>query len=355
MTHTDYVQHMQHFFAMPGKYDKLKHIFLTHPDADHINFGLYSETIQQGLLRSIVDHYGTQPPRGVTVHFGSRDGWEDKRWFRYYVERHFTAVFHEKENPDPVHPVHPDVWQNSQVDICDGNDFHIKIIAADLGKKPNERSMVMSLRMNNKKKMLFFGDFEGETPLEILMGHYEEEIKAHEVMMVPHHGSDTNGNGHPLLYDLVLPVQTTKPLAVISSGIMSNNHHPKAYVLAAICEQVITEFPFPIQTEDRERPPMGRAMCWQRQNVNNEDQSATYAYDIHHVYEDQCTRNVYQTTKINFPEVRITATTLITTLSNTNARVTECHAAMREDTRTDTNTEIVYHAGKIGTLNLELC
>ena len=79
------------------------------------------------------------------------------------------------------------------------------------------------------------GDFEhGHTDL---LKHYKSHISGHPVIMVPHHGSNTNGNGVKAVkfYRAVHP-----HIAIVSSALWSNHKHPKMETLQAICHNGVS-------------------------------------------------------------------------------------------------------------------
>ena len=93
----------------------------------------------------------------------------------------------------------------------------------------------MSLMYGTRKKMLFMGDFEhGYTSL---MNLHKAHISDHPVIMVPHHGSNTNGNGKKAasFYKAVNP-----HIAIVSSALWSSNYHPRMETLRAICQDDVS-------------------------------------------------------------------------------------------------------------------
>jgi len=101
--------------------------------------------------------------------------------------------------------------------------------------------------MGESRKMLFLGDFENSKkvvdylpdipkPYNILLSRflytYVDQIRDHDVVMVPHHGSDTNGNPNICLYDKVKP-----SYAIVSSALWGSYQHPKVETLLAICDE----------------------------------------------------------------------------------------------------------------------
>merc|ERR1712192_228881 len=127
-------------------------------------------------------------------------------------------------------------------------DATIKMLASDLGKTnngKNDRSIVMSLRIGARKKMLFLGDLDTEPAYNNLLyptngappsknhphpKNYVDEIRNHQIVMVPHHGSGTCGNPNARLYNEVNPTY-----AIVSSSIMRAYNFPKVETLQAIC------------------------------------------------------------------------------------------------------------------------
>jgi len=131
-------------------------------------------------------------------------------------------------------------------DQPDQPDATIKIIASDLGTKRtgrNDKSMVMSLRIEARKKMLFLGDFESESAYNYLLWvgrstggkKYVDEIRNHQIVMVPHHGSSNNGNPNAIFYNAVNPTYAIVSSAILSS--CSSTKFPKVETLQAICRR----------------------------------------------------------------------------------------------------------------------
>jgi len=244
MDQTLYVTKMMNIY----KENKLKHIFITHPDTDHLNYGL-DPMCKQGLLFEIVqvNRIGNVPPitDRVMIHISSKKSWEffQKEFFINFVMQysdHFKLIYHWIDT-------NPGVVQHPFTDICkyptEGNAIletktKIEIITAEIGSTSNSRSMVMMLRNGNnennkEQKMLFMGDFEGESNYNELV-HTNGARLAANILMIPHHGAapfeviDVNSYGR--FYDAVNAEE-----AVISSNILDSNRHPAMFVIWAFC------------------------------------------------------------------------------------------------------------------------
>ena len=206
-------------------YKKLKKVFLTHPDEDHMNYG-YDEGKQVGLLVQWLE-------KGVSldIYLGERAAWfKAKRKFVEFLELQKPRInLHWEEYGD--------------VQICSEPKTTINIIASDLvtsqpdpnqpDSNKNARSMVMSLMIGNSKKMLFLGDFELQSSYNYLLSPnliFDDAISDHDILMVPHHGSGSKGNPNVRFYNEVKP-----KYAIVSSAMWSDFKHPKIETLQAIC------------------------------------------------------------------------------------------------------------------------
>ena len=118
-------------------------------------------------------------------------------------------------------------------------NIFIDIIAKDLVDKKdaaNSRSLVMKLvnKQGKETSMLFLGDLENEKSntfvydsLMLLGG----TVLKSDVIMLPHHGSSTNGNGENVdFYELV-----DAKYGIISSHIASTHQHPRIKALNSFC------------------------------------------------------------------------------------------------------------------------
>merc|ERR1712066_338543 len=121
-----------------------------------------------------------------------------------------------------------------KVKICGNSDIYIDILAPDIGESKNARSMVLKLVNNvnprRQKSMLFAGDLEEEDVWEQLTDA-NIDLKA-DVLMIPHHGSGTNGNPFLEFYK-----QVNAHYGIISSHILGkgNTRHPRTETIAAFC------------------------------------------------------------------------------------------------------------------------
>ena len=207
---------------------RLKYIFLTHPDKDHISHGL---DLNEG---DNVDHEGlitkikaAKADSSIEVYLGKKDGWTTegsqsaKDLINMFKGRSVQQRLHYYQAP-------------KDVSIC-GPNSHVKlrIIASDLGNTANSRSMILKL-INGQTNMLFLGDLEdGQSPkkevIQKLIDDNTNELEA-DVIMIPHHGSNNNGNGKQNLYEAVKARS-----AIISSHIMKGHDHPKLETIESFC------------------------------------------------------------------------------------------------------------------------
>ena len=194
---------------------KLKNVFLTHPDEDHINYA--HDKLGNGLLdQQEID----APPRTVNVYLGEEKGWESKKPDFLRALKSNNGVKVEFKTRDVM----------KSVQICEKTE--IVMVASDLTETANGRSLVLSLKVNGHKKMLFMGDFEGiEGYKTLLSKQYQAQISDHEVIMVPHHGSGEKGNPNVNFYKLVKPKH-----AIVSSSLWADYRHPKLKHLKALCD-----------------------------------------------------------------------------------------------------------------------
>ena len=202
-----------------GDFTRLKHVFLTHPDIDHMNYA--HDSVGMGLLQQWSNN---RMGKTLPVYIGYKNG-ASKNTLISFLE---TAGNGFTLTSGPYHL--------EDIKICSNPTTNIRIIASDVSTaSANAMSMVMSLMIGGKKKMLFMGDFEhGYTDL---LKHYKSHISGHPVIMVPHHGSNTNGNGVKAVkfYRAVNP-----HIAIVSSALWSNHKHPKMETLQAICHNGVS-------------------------------------------------------------------------------------------------------------------
>jgi len=244
-----YVEEIERQF-LNFDYSRLKRVFLTHPDEDHLNYG-YSGS-GEGLLEKWSKWYQVQTGESklkLDVYLGNFKTWNDNQ--ESFVKdleeeaKGFNPRWHQKG-------VTSDWSDFRSITIC-GFSPHatIEIVASDLGHSKdgkNDRSMVMSLRMKNRRKMLFLGDFEKSNAYNNLLfpthpsydpitnpndHKYVKEIGNHQIVAVPHHGSNNNGNPNARFYNEVNPT-----FAIVSSAMISTKEttkFPKIETLQAIC------------------------------------------------------------------------------------------------------------------------
>ena len=235
MSITQYVKFIEtHFLIDFDSYSGLKQVFLTHPDADHINFAYDGKG--NGLMEKWlewVETYGGG--EDLHIYLTNNEAWFNpfpasqivKNFVDWIIEHYTSFIFDVQWGNSP----------KSEVKFCpeDMPDASINLIASDLGTvTKNARSMVLSLRIGDKRKMLFLGDLETQSSYNNLLwpgNPYVNEISYHDILMVPHHGSASNGNPNARFYNAINPTY-----AIVSSAIWSRNYwHPKMETLQAIC------------------------------------------------------------------------------------------------------------------------
>jgi len=173
---------------------------------------------------------------------------------------------------------------NGKVTICDKPKTTVDIIASDLGTNKNANSMVMSLRISNRKKMLFLGDFETKNAYNNLLwplDNYVDEISDHPILMVPHHGSNKMDNPNVRFNNYVNPT-----FAIVSSAIWSKLMHPQMETLQGICHghtltDVFADNVIRIGIYDSPMP-----LGWIEKSDNNDVRRLVH-----------CDVNIYQTTE----------------------------------------------------------
>ena len=248
---------------------KLKKIFLTHNDRDHTSF-----------IPNILEHFKENcGPMRLNIYIG---GYKEtystatKQYFKYHDVWEAKA---DRRNAGKTcgyirNGFHECIWHNGGtqsdkvVRLCQDNDWALTLMAAnygeffrssDQGTTDNKNSLVMKLTPYDKHKpsMLFLGDFEGEESYEALYEaaqRYKSEYtrkkqktKLHptlaeglvsDVVMVPHHGSGSNGNGDRTFYDKVQANHY-----IISSDPLSRNGHPRCEVVDSIRSYIETKIP----------------------------------------------------------------------------------------------------------------
>lgn len=136
-----------------------------------------------------------------------------------------------------------------KIQICGGGDnekfISIDIIAKDLvttRDSANSRTLVMKLVVKKTKQdkgtsMLFLGDLENEgsgTPVNSVYGRLSslgKTVLKSDVIMLPHHGSGTNGNGDNVAFYRLVEAEH----GIISSHITYTHQHPRVTALNSFC------------------------------------------------------------------------------------------------------------------------
>ena len=167
MSLEQYVTHIETEF-LGNDFKRLKKVFLTHPDDDHMNYG-YDKGIKEGLLEKWLK-------KGVSldIYLGDRDAWvKAKGDFVTWLESNknkFNLIWPSFIDNDG----NENGWEwKRDVQICSRTnsqpDTKINMITSDLVTNPpipnqpdsnkNARSMIMSLMIEDKKKDAVFGGF----------------------------------------------------------------------------------------------------------------------------------------------------------------------------------------------------
>jgi len=322
--------------TIPGKY-VLKHIFLTHPDKDHLNYG-YEKG--KGLLPKLKARYDNLPPlvhhKKPTIHISSQAIWKDIANKTQTTKnpsffKQFWTFLETLKGEDDKYFYWNDYQKESEniIPICgipiEENIPSMKIVAANLGNQPNEMSMVLSLHYPTQNeyieenenveqkrwqgKMLFMGDFQGEKEYKTLTennGIYSKFLPA-DVVMLPHHGTATLGNGDPIFYELVGAKH-----AIVSSHILTKHEHPALQTLAAVCvfefeNNYHPSYTCPLWDEcspDEIKTEMGQ--CWKKlynYKHNDNTEMRIIGGGLASIYDKDkdgkdCEAKIYQTTKL---------------------------------------------------------
>ena len=229
-----YAKFIEKTFLEEG-YSNLKHVFLTHGHADHMNYA-YSGN-GEGLLEKWSENWKAEGGDKLDIYIGDKDGWNlpSKKNFIAFLVQSNGFILKEQTNFP------------KSIEICSSKDSlktTIKIITSDVSTKSlNARSMVMSLEIEGAKKMLFMGDFEHG--YDKLMKDHKNAISNHSIVMVPHHGSARNGNPSEDFYKAVSPKH-----AIVSSSLWSRNSHPRMKHLEAICGNSGNSGTAPMESND---------------------------------------------------------------------------------------------------------
>merc|ERR1719499_1272024 len=85
--------------------------------------------------------------------------------------------------------------------------------------------------------MLFTGDVEDSGKDKVIAALTQNNAIEAEVVMIPHHGSNTNGNGNAEFYKKV-----GARYGIISAGIGGRkHHHPNLQTIRAFCRDELSE------------------------------------------------------------------------------------------------------------------
>lgn len=218
---------------------RLKRIFFTHPDADHINFASPSTDLRnpEHLLPQLVK---SKKAKNIDIHIGYEDIWKREKDLAArlidYVEKDQTGTLELKGNDK----------RKNNVQIC-GQNVYMTIIDSgyrnSINNPTNSRnsnSMIMKLVVgtgNKRVRMLFTGDVEDSGNDKVIAALTQNNNIRAEVVMIPHHGSNTNGNGNAAFYMAV-----GANYGIISSGIGgSKHHHPTLQTIRAFCRNQLRE------------------------------------------------------------------------------------------------------------------
>ena len=296
MSLEQYVTHIETEF-LGNDFKRLKKVFLTHPDDDHMNYG-YDKGIKEGLLEKWLK-------KGVSldIYLGDRDAWvKAKGDFVTWLESNknkFNLIWPSFIDNDG----NENGWEwKRDVQICSRTnsqpDTKINMITSDLVTNPpipnqpdsnkNARSMIMSLMIEDKKKMLFLGDFEKQSSYNFLLNpelDFVYEISNHDILMVPHHGSGSSGNPNVRFYNVVNP-----KYAIVSSAMWSSYKHPKMETLEAICrKRTIAVEPEYVSK------PIGWISVWKYVEMG-EDEFPQEFFGLQEVQD--CDVEIFQTSKV---------------------------------------------------------
>ena len=214
--------YVEQVLAHTGGGVRIKHIFLTHPDKDHISHGL-STAENVGLLNKI--------DSDVKIYIGAKIGWQNDDSAKEILD-----IIGEKPKLILQQP------RNLQIiHICGtSSPVKLQLLTKDKGRTKNSKSMVLKL-INGQTAMLFLGDLEDSPAItnkpkmpvvqNLIDLHKKEklDLKA-DVIMIPHHGSSNNGNGESNLYEVVGATS-----AIISSHIENTHDHPRRKTIESFC------------------------------------------------------------------------------------------------------------------------
>jgi len=238
---------------------RLKHIFLTHPDEDHISFthpnsGVVTKKQEdEYLLPKLVKTIQANQQNPINIHIGSKKFWKDKRFRkgtdRTLAEKIIDYIAFIENGQQGILKLWDKVSRNNNnyIDICGNNNAVIQIISngyENHHKHPtntkNSNSMVLKL-ITGGSSMLFLGDIENQsnnehaedqgTALGELLTQHLQDLKS-DIIVFPHHGSSSKGNGEDEFYKAV-----DAQYGIISSGIAHAYHHPSLETVRAFCQE----------------------------------------------------------------------------------------------------------------------
>ena len=300
---------------------KVNHLFLTHPDADHMNYALWQH--HGGVILELLKRFSLQgyPTSKIQIHLGNKQAWTESKpdFLSFFSKTHANGI-HQMDPSQAFHIIHhenEDAYGTigDQVDLCPGlaTPVIMNILKGDIGeklpiKRVNERSLVMKLTYSQSSthgdpqtSMMFFGDIEDTNVINKMLHNHKKAFEA-DVMVAPHHGSDTNGNGQTNIYNAVNPQHV-----IISSHIDGPFGHPGLETINSICTISQTCMPCP------------HTIC-----VNSATQAHHHTKgwkwrSFHMVFYHTCTRTIYQTTLWDGSKTQ--SYTIVTNLVNDHINV----------------------------------
>merc|ERR1712154_683619 len=162
---------------------KLSHVFLTHPDKDHISY-LYDLYTFPSFQGKVTDN-GNGLSGNTKIHVGGSAG----DWGLTKMRKEVKYLFASKMNYYTR-----DKFPNGKtynIPFC-WNQMNMEILYAYGEKRRgstvnnNEKSLVMRLSgAPTTRTMLFMGDFEGKAPLQALLGHGVNAKLRSDVWVLP--------------------------------------------------------------------------------------------------------------------------------------------------------------------------
>jgi len=220
---------------------RIKRIFLTHPDADHVNWAFTKEL---KIPNSMLTMLGNSK-QNVEIHVGYRDMWTKvpasaSAQLVDYIDKTDNNLKLIDQSSRGI---------GKRIHLCGDKTQDVDLIVIDSGfRKPlknptnnkNSNSMVMKLVVGtgiNVVRMLFVGDLENDEKAgatEVINNIINNPSIEAEVVMIPHHGSSSHGweeNG-PAFFEAV-----GAKYGIISSNIEHTHHHPKLQTVRAFCQE----------------------------------------------------------------------------------------------------------------------